>query len=260
MKYLSIASTKQNGHTRTPSLPAFLAFNVSPRSSCELVIPEKTYSPFEPCFSRSSRLISRLSSGRSPPCLVSNLHQDIWLRLFSFLFFENFSRRVCGLRNSWMHTRNSRLFICLWSEFPLGWPWTPRFLWNTTLREECKREKRARYFSCIPPLRYGLSLCTRIRWWIFQRGSFRERSSLEDRSRSACSIPTSRENDDSVVRAFFPRVIEEHERKRAFFWPRWSRVKRLAILIQFVWERVRTRSSRGEECLYINVWRGRKDS
>lgn len=159
MKCLSIASTKQNGHTRTPSLPAFLAFNVSPRSSCELVIPEKTYSPFEPCFSRSSRLISRLSSGRSPPCLVSNLHQDIWLRLFSFLFFENFSRRVCGLRNSWMHTRNSRLFICLWSEFPLGWPWTPRFLWNTTLREECKREKRARYFSCIPPLRYGLCRC-----------------------------------------------------------------------------------------------------
>ena len=35
---------------------------------------------------------------------------------------------------------------------------------------------------------------------------------------SACSIPTGRENLDSVVCAFFSRVIEEHERKRAFVW------------------------------------------
>lgn len=35
---------------------------------------------------------------------------------------------------------------------------------------------------------------------------------------SACSIPTGRENHDSVVCAFFSRVIEEHERKRAFVW------------------------------------------
>lgn len=36
---------------------------------------------------------------------------------------------------------------------------------------------------------------------------------------SVCPIPTSRENDDSVVRAFFPRVIEEHKGKRAFQGP-----------------------------------------
>lgn len=94
MKCLSIAIIKQNGHTRTPSLPTFLAFNVSPRSSCELVIPEKTYSPFEPCFSRSSRLISRLSL-QVEVLLVSNLHQDIWLRFFLSFFLSRTSREEC---------------------------------------------------------------------------------------------------------------------------------------------------------------------
>ena len=137
MKCLSIASTKQNGHTRTPSLPAFLAFN---RISSILL---RACYPWENVLALRTLLLTlvspyleALSSGRSPPpsafrVIFTRTSGFVFFLFFSFLFFSlsNFSRRVCVVFEiSQMPARNSRLFICLWSEFPLGWPWTPKIL------------------------------------------------------------------------------------------------------------------------------------
>ena len=155
MKCLSIANTKQNGHTRTPSLPAFLAFN---RISSILL---RACYPWENVLALRTLLLTlvspyleALSSGRSPPpsafrVIFTRTSGFVFFLFFSFLFFlSQTSREGCVWSSKFLRCPHGiRGFSSAFDPSFLSVDREPRrFLWNTTLREECKREKRASLF------------------------------------------------------------------------------------------------------------------
>ena len=150
-------------------LPAFLAFN---RISSILL---RACYPWENVLALRTLLLTlvspyleALSSGRSPPpsafrVISTRTSGFVFFLFFSFLFFLSQTSRegcVCGLRNFSDARTEFAAFHLPLIRVSSRLTVNPEDSCETRRFEKNAREKNGlRYFSCIPPLRYGLCRC-----------------------------------------------------------------------------------------------------